>query len=105
MADEPRDVPVTVVRNGLHKQSARVPDGEPNGNGNGHGAIEVEVTVPTSIVKRDGRVVPFEVERIEAALAKCFGAFGRTPATPVSELARRVVNIISAKSGPTGATV
>ncbi|MDP8923779.1 MAG: ATP cone domain-containing protein, partial [Chloroflexota bacterium] len=105
MADEPRDVPMGVMENGLHKQLASVPNSGVNGNGSGRRAIEVEVSVPTSIVKRDGRVVPFEVERIEAALAKCFGSFGRTPATPIPELARRVVNIIAAKSTATDPTV
>lgn len=60
--------------------------------------IEMTVSAPATIQKRDGRVVPFDIERIEAALTKCFAAFGREPATPVDELARRVVNIVAAKS-------
>lgn len=56
------------------------------------------MVIPSTIIKRDGRVVPFDVERIEGALTKCFAAFDREPATPVSELARRVVNIVAAKS-------
>lgn len=52
---------------------------------------------PVQIVKRDGRVVAFEIERIENALARCFAAIGRRPHTHVAELAQRVVNIIAAK--------
>lgn len=70
-------------------------------NGNGkvntsshHGA---EVAMPTTITKRDGRVVPFDIGRIERAMARCFTSFGRIPNTPVSELAKQVVNIIAAK--------
>lgn len=60
--------------------------------------IEMTVSAPATIQKRDGRVVPFDIERIEGAFTKCFAAFGREPATPVDELARRVVNIVAAKS-------
>lgn len=59
---------------------------------------ETILLAPATIQKRDGRVVSFDVERIEGALTKCFAAFDREPATPVSELARRVVNIVAAKS-------
>src|SRR3712207_5062956 len=96
MADRPGDISLTAPSNGRYGAHSTSSDADPGG----HGTIpsEVEVIIPTNIVKRDGRVVPFELERIEAALAKCFGSFGRSPATPISELARRVVNIIAAKS-------
>src|SRR5438105_15354762 len=58
-----------------------------------------EVTLPTTIVKRDGRIVPFDPMRIERALSRCFAAQGRTPYTPIPELAVRVVNIMSARPG------
>ena len=58
-----------------------------------------EVTLPTTIVKRDGRVVPFDPMRIERALSRCFAALGRQPYTPIAELAVRVVNIMSARPG------
>ena len=45
--------------------------------------MEVEIVPPTSIVKRDGRIVPFDVERIENALTRCFAGFDATPATSV----------------------
>jgi ribonucleoside-diphosphate reductase alpha chain len=65
-------------------------------NGNGHDA-GVVVTMPTTIVKRDGRVVPFDIGRIENAMARCFASFNRTPDTPIATLARQVVNRIAAK--------
>jgi ribonucleoside-diphosphate reductase alpha chain len=58
-----------------------------------------EITLPSSIVKRDGRVVAFDPIRIERAINRCFAALGRTPYTPVAELAVRVVNIMSARPG------
>ena len=57
------------------------------------------ITLPTTIVKRDGRVVAFDPMRIERALSRCFAALDRTPYTPVAELAVRVVNIMSARPG------
>jgi ribonucleoside-diphosphate reductase alpha chain len=57
------------------------------------------------IVKRDGRVVEFDIERIENALTRCFASFNRKPQTPAPELARRVVNIIAAKSNGESPTV
>src|ERR1051326_3870936 len=64
------------------------------------GGVEVdEIALPTSIVKRDGRVVSFDPMRIERALARCFAALGHEPYTPIPELAVRVVNIMSARQG------
>src|ERR1044071_9016901 len=105
MPPDARDVPVTVV----DEKALRAPwEGSrqgTNGNGNGHSAITVEVVVPTSVVKRNGQTVPFEVGRIENALTRCFAGFDRVPTTPVQELARRVVNIIAAKANGTPPTV
>ena len=56
-----------------------------------------EVALPTTIVKRDGRIVPFDPMRIERAISRCFAALGRSPYTPIPELALRVVNIMSAR--------
>lgn len=81
----------------------------PSANRTANGASDhpggADVVVPTSILKRDGRVVPFDVARIENALIRCFGSFERTPSTPISELARRVVNIIAAKANGSPPTV
>ena len=71
-------------------------------NGRAHSAY-LDVTrdgllPPSTILKRDGRVVAFDIERIENALTRCFASLNRKPQTSVPELARRVVNIIAAKS-------
>jgi ribonucleoside-triphosphate reductase (thioredoxin) len=63
------------------------------------------LTPPSTIVKRDGRIVAFDIERIENALTRCFASINRKPHTPVPELARRVVNIIAAKSQGDSPTV
>lgn len=56
------------------------------------------MTVPSMIVKRDGRIVPFDIGRIENAMSRCFASFQRTPQTPIPELARRVVNLLVARA-------
>jgi len=56
------------------------------------------VQAPAMIVKRNGRTVNFDPERIHNAITKCFQSFGREPSTPVHELTRRVVNIVAAKA-------
>ena len=56
------------------------------------------IQAPTTIVKRDGRTVMFEAERIHNAITRCFQSFGRDSNTPVKELTRRVVNIVAAKA-------
>jgi ribonucleoside-triphosphate reductase (thioredoxin) len=57
------------------------------------------VQVATTIVKRDGRVVPFDRERIADALRRCFAGLGRqaTAEDDVQDLTDRVVNIVGAK--------
>ncbi len=85
----------------------------------GNGLIETEVqrvpeyfdidragiAVPNVIVKRDGRIVDFDIQRIESAMSRCFANLGRIPQTPIPELARYAVNIIAAKSNGTPPTV
>lgn len=69
------------------------------------GAGQDGLTLPATIVKRDGRVVAFDIGRIENALRRCFASFGRTPSTPIPELSRRVVNIVAARANGTPPTV
>ncbi|MFV9505082.1 MAG: ATP cone domain-containing protein [Oscillochloridaceae bacterium umkhey_bin13] len=76
-------------------ESERSANGRANGS---HALDDLSVVVPTEIVKRDGRVVTFDAERITNALRKCFVSLERAPQTPVEELTRRVVNIIAAKT-------
>lgn len=55
------------------------------------------IKTPTTVVKRDGRVVSFDAQRIETALIRCFNSLGETPSTSFAELTQRVVNIVAAK--------
>ncbi len=75
-----------------------------NGNDkNGNGAhlsensIYFKVAVPQSIVKRDGRIVPFNISLIEKALEKCFASLNVEPKTAVSDITHQVVNVVAAK--------
>lgn len=56
-----------------------------------------EVIPPATIIKRDGRVVAFDAERIENALVKCFNSLNRTPTASAHDLTVQVVNIVAAK--------
>lgn len=56
-----------------------------------------KVVMPETIVKRDGRVVPFESEKIERAIKLCFEDIGLEPATDIAELTKRAINAIGAK--------
>ena len=82
--------------------SKRTADGHSNGN---HGESSPQmmsllpdvVMLPGAILKRDGRLVPFEAERIENAIAKCFASLGYKPGVSAFDLTQQVVNIVSAK--------
>ena len=82
--------------------SKRTADGNSNGN---HGESSPQmmsllpdvVMLPGAILKRDGRLVPFEAERIENAIAKCFASLGYKPGVSAFDLTQQVVNIVSAK--------
>jgi ribonucleoside-diphosphate reductase alpha chain len=64
---------------------------------NGH-SVDIEVRdMPTTVVKRDGRVVSFDVRKIEVALGKCFEALGKDPEIEISEIARRVAEVVASK--------
>lgn len=67
---------------------------QPASPGNNDDAVQA----PTTILKRDGRRMEFDADRIERAITRCFQSFDRVPNTPVSELTRRVVNIVAAKA-------
>ncbi len=58
---------------------------------------DVQINVPETIVKRDGRVVAFDADRIETALKRCFNSLSRRPVISTSELTQQVVNIVAAK--------
>ncbi len=66
-------------------------------NGYKADSIYFKVQIPEQIVKRDGRIVPFDTERIEKALLRCYSSLENEPQTPVEEVTRRVVNVVAAK--------
>ena len=66
-------------------------------NGYKTNSIYFKVKVPEQIVKRDGRIVPFDLQRIEAALLRCYSSLENEPQTPVEEITGRVVNVVAAK--------
>lgn len=58
---------------------------------------DVQINVPETIVKRDGRVVAFDADRIETVLKRCFNSLSRRPVISTGELTKQVVNIVAAK--------
>ena len=59
----------------------------------------------TYITKRDGRVVPFDAERIARALRLCFQGIGAQPRVPINELTSNAVNVLRARTNGTIPTV
>ncbi|MFN2164195.1 MAG: ATP cone domain-containing protein [Candidatus Promineifilaceae bacterium] len=66
-------------------------------NGYKSDSVYFKVKVPDQIVKRDGRIVPFELQRIESALRRCYSSLGKQPQTPVEQITNRVANVVAAK--------
>jgi ribonucleoside-diphosphate reductase alpha chain len=60
-------------------------------------SIYFKVAVPKTVVKRDGRIVPFDIKRIENAMQRCFDGLDMEPKTDVEHLAQQVVNVVAAK--------
>jgi ribonucleoside-diphosphate reductase alpha chain len=58
--------------------------------------------LPTQVVKRDGRTVRFDINRIEAAVTKCFAQCDNIPKITPGEVAERVASAIAART-PSGA--
>ncbi len=56
----------------------------------------VELKLPTKIVKRDGRVVEFDGERIKNAITRCFKSLERTN-FDAEKITKQVINIVTAK--------
>lgn len=55
------------------------------------------ITIPTQIVKRDGRIVQYDASLIENAAAKCFAALDTPARTTPKAIADRVTNVVAAK--------
>lgn len=68
-----------------------------NGTTHASDSIQFKVAIPTQIIKRDGRITPFDASRIENALQKCFNSLGQEPRTSVEEITHRVVNVVAAR--------
>lgn len=60
-------------------------------------ADQPPVKFPAQIIKRDGRIVRFDIGLIENALRKCFASLGRTPRISIETLAQQVGNVVAAK--------
>jgi ribonucleoside-triphosphate reductase len=52
---------------------------------------------PQFVLKRDGVRVPFDAERINNALERCFQGIKRSSKTPIDQLTHQVVNVAAAK--------
>lgn len=77
--------------------SATRTDANGHTNGSNGDAAPPPFQMPTTIVKRDGRIVSFEIERIANAVARCFATLEHKPRTTPDEIAHQVVNVIAAK--------
>ncbi|MFL7838478.1 MAG: ATP cone domain-containing protein [Candidatus Promineifilaceae bacterium] len=66
-------------------------------NGQRADSIYFKVQVPEQIVKRDGRIVPFDMKLIEGAMRRCYASLEKEPQVPVEEITHRVVNVVAAK--------
>jgi ribonucleoside-triphosphate reductase len=81
----------------LNMPETNLSDTNPNGERKESTAVRQPVKIPTQIVKRDGRIVPFDVERIKKAMDKCFQSMKIVPKTTTNELAHQTVNVVAAK--------
>ncbi len=57
-----------------------------------------KIKQPENIIKRDGRTVPFDKQKIENAMIKCFERVGVQPQKSFKDMTKEVINIISAKN-------
>ena len=56
-----------------------------------------EIFMPETIIKRDGRIVEFNVTRIEKAVARCFSSLIVPPRTSARVIAEQAANVVAAK--------
>ncbi len=90
----PKSTNKAATANGTNGVHGQVTDASTVVYGSGSKRV---IAPPATIVKRDGRVVPFDTARIETALTRCFASLSQVPAASASDLAQQVVNIIAAK--------
>ncbi len=60
-------------------------------------SIYFKVSIPKQIVKRDGRIVTFDPDRIENALERCFTTLDIQPKTSIKAINKQVINVVAAK--------
>jgi ribonucleoside-diphosphate reductase alpha chain len=60
-------------------------------------SIYFKVSIPKQIVKRDGRIVAFDPDRIENALERCFTTLDIQPKTSIKAINKQVINVVAAK--------
>jgi hypothetical protein len=63
-------------------------------NGNG---THAPFQTPATIIKRDGREVPFDSARIEKAITRCFASLETPPHSSPADITHQVVNVVAAK--------
>ncbi len=93
MSEESIGTTVIATNNGKSERKNRLH----SKNGFSKDSIYFKVKIPEQIVKRDGRIVPFEPERIEEALNRCFRSLENKPQTSVTEITNQVANVVAAK--------
>ena len=89
MSEQISQTDLVVKKNGSSERQSK--------NGFKTDSIYFKVKIPEQIIKRDGRIVPFDIDLIEKALRRCFGSLENETKTPVTEITRQVVNVVAAK--------
>lgn len=64
---------------------------------NKSGGNGTEATVPTEVLKRDGRKVAFDAQRIANAIERCFQSAKPADHISIEELTNQVVNVVAVK--------
>lgn len=85
----------TTIRSEVIDTKATIESGQ-NGT-NGSHKNHPDIKPPVKIIKRDGRVVNFDITRIENAIKRCFASIHHKSTADTAELAQQVVNIVSVK--------
>lgn len=57
----------------------------------------LSIKLPEKIIKRDGREVIFDPEKIKLAVSKCYASLGKKPELSAEEVTQQVVNLIVIK--------
>jgi ribonucleoside-diphosphate reductase alpha chain len=93
MSEQSKKTKIIAEKNGS-SENGRRPQSR---NGFEADSVYFKVKIPEQIVKRDGRIVSFDVDRIENALRRCYNSLDSKPETSVEEVTQQVVNVVAAK--------